>query len=198
MLPENLSQITKEEQQFEDDLNTLVTSGESAKKAFQNAVRFATKRAIYNKDMEPTNRLFNKLNLIESDYYKKKMRANYAAWCGDCVPTTKGKYRIYYRTKKPAIYYTEEIGKKGWHISADSARLKLMQKTYKEETKYTRFTEIEFSTIQKKADKKLIELAKKLYDKAIEIRDTEDVWNSIDSKWVEVFRYLSNIPEIKD
>lgn len=189
--------------EFEEILNIIGEQAENTKINVQRAIKYVVRCIIYRKDVKPAERLDSKLKIFESRHYHNAYRKNLAAWCGYCEPVALPKKgTVYYYKEKPFLYYSNEKGKKGWQINT-----KRWQECHEQiRTTYEAYFINELFMhlpIKKKPQKqtigeKFINMAKDLQDTInSEIKNTKDLWESIDSPWIKLLEYLDKAPKIE-
>lgn len=194
-----IDQAKLDAEKFEQDLTAISTSGKAMKEAMQSALSYCISCARANKNVEPVNKLDGKLQLLESDYYLKFLRRNFSALCGYVDVEHDGNKTKFLTIAKPAFFYSSEKGKTGWQVctSVYKARKQSAEKTSQTYFKNVIWTKVKVEKKDDKKDwqKKLIEKAKEIKDLAVRYRNTQDVWQVVNSPWVEVIKYLAAMPE---
>lgn len=197
---ENKNMNNQEEINFQKDLTLIVTSGENLKEALQRAIRYATKRVVFNMDCKAVDALDGKLQLLQSDYYLKMLRKNFAAFCMDCeIVFEKNETRFYYR-EKPAITYCKEKGKTGWRINKSlfNPRAKKIKENYNTYAHGIVFAAMKVREHEEKKtlEERLVARAKALIDESKKYRDAAELWQGIDNPYIKIIKYLADMPII--
>lgn len=196
--------IDPEEKQFTADIEALGTSNEKTKIAMQRAIRYVTKRIVYNYDVTPANRLQDRLDLMDSKHYARRFRAYLCAFCGDMIAESDGNVNRFYMPEKPSIIFSKAKGDKGWKILP----------AYKESAGKTRgvyelyLTNAIFMTVkilpyqakinaEKSREEKIIE---KVTDRAKDIIDTvnalinaQDLWSTLDTREARMIKAIHEV-----
>lgn len=196
-MPKNEAQ---QAQEFEQALETIGRAGADMKQAVQIGLRYATKAALYRKDIGPINRLDAKLATLESNYYKKQVRANFAAYCGYISVELDGKgNNRYYRldAEKAPIVYSKEKGNKGWQIKTKN--LDACKAVYEKYFDNVHFmgVKIEEKAVDKSLAEKMADMVNGLKDTARQIRDSKELWQGLNDAQVKaILEYMAAMPNI--
>lgn len=190
----------QEKKEFEQALLDIEASGSGMKKSVQIGIRYAVKAILYRQDVEPINRLDAKLCALESNYYKKTLRSNFAAYCGyvNVEKDSKGQNRYYHKDSETSpVYYSKAKGNKGWKVK--SKLLTPCKKVYETYFSNVHFMAVKIEVKEEKSDysEKMENLANNIKDMARQIRDSKELWDSLDKAEVKaILDYMAAMPNI--
>lgn len=201
----------KASKEFLDALRMIETGGESVKKGLQIAIRKSIEEVLSSASCNALNMLQRKLDSLESPYYAKLLKKNFACYCGYVVveQDSKGKTRYYYckdgaKSIAP-VFYSKEKGKKGWNINKNTYSLyrKTMQETYK-----THFKEVHFAALDIEERKSKKDFLKEFINELLSAQDVgnlchaaiqseDDVLLNLTEEQRALVDYLAAMPRIK-